>query len=83
MSDERNRIFTERELAHDRGDLVTVTIADIALGKEPPVRDAVDWEERFGGSGFDLDERRTIMSIESREDAREWLTDGSDESDES
>lgn len=60
-----------RREAAEAGDLVQVHVCDVALGLEEPIETAEQWEERYGGGGFDASERRAITAVGSQEQARE------------
>lgn len=64
-----------REEARESGDSVMGIICEMALGDVDPVVDGTDWEDRFGGSGYDRGERAAIMAIDTIDEARQVCAD--------
>jgi hypothetical protein len=61
MDNTTNLITDLRAESHAAGDDATYILCDIALEYEPVILSANDWEEYYGGGGYDLRTRRTVL----------------------
>ena len=53
-----------RREAAAASDLITFHACDLLTGDEPEITDVGEWEERYGGGGWDADDYRAVIGMD-------------------